>query len=84
MKNAPGNSYGRRPSSSGSHVSVISVEPMDVFWWRPAILLWNREEILGIIKDKTNGMTVLTIPCKHILVSVLISMRRCGKIKKEN
>lgn len=33
-------SYGRSPSSKGSHVSVISVEPIDVIWWRPAIFLW--------------------------------------------
>lgn len=37
------NSYGRRPSSSGSHMSVISVDPMAVFWWRPAILLWTEK-----------------------------------------
>lgn len=33
-------SYGRRPSSKGSHVSVMSVEPIEVFWWRPTIRLW--------------------------------------------
>ena len=31
--------YGRRPSSRGSHVSVMSVDPIDVIWWRPTILL---------------------------------------------
>lgn len=34
--------YGRRPSSNGSHVSVISVDPIAVFWCRPTILLWIR------------------------------------------
>lgn len=42
-------SYGRSPSSSGSHTSVISVEPIAVSWWRPAILRWKRKK-----KIKTN------------------------------
>lgn len=36
--------YGRSPSSSGSHRSVMSVDPIEVFWWRPAILLWTRQD----------------------------------------
>jgi len=31
--------YGKSPSSSGSQRSVMSVDPIDVFWWSPAILL---------------------------------------------
>jgi hypothetical protein len=37
-------SSGSKPSSSGSHISVISVDPVVVFWWRPTILLWRTKE----------------------------------------
>lgn len=47
-------SYGRRPSSKGSHVSVMSVEPIEVFWWRPTIRLCIYQQIYCQAQSQSN------------------------------
>lgn len=42
-------SKGSRPSSKGSQVSVISVDPMEVIWCRPTILLLINSTIMIVL-----------------------------------
>ena len=70
-------SYGSSPSSSGSHVSVISIDPIAEIWWRPTILLcFTSIYVRKFVREKYHLHLLLVFVRKELYIKLACTSQK--------